>query len=414
MTDEIHLFSDRDGVVIFGDQAAVDHFLAAESLTSRAVDMPRLSTVAGVGGASTQAMAELQANAGRWVKLTEKSAKTFKGADMMRGSEANAVRTVVTKNGKTSHILEIVQSPGTLLTNPAVLTGAAGIMAQLAMQQTMEEITDYLAAIDAKVEDVLRGQKDAVIADMIGVGYVIDEAMVIRDHVGHVSATTWSKVQGASSTIARTQAYALRQIDASAEKLDKAEGPGDLAKAAADAQASVHEWLAVLARCIQLQEGIGVLELDRVLEAGPEDLDRHRRGLHAARDNRLQQIATTTERLLNRLDTAAGTANAKVLLHPRDGRAIVGSRNVVTGQVVEFHAFVGSDHDGDPLEARRWLSAVADTRDRTLARGAEGVGAAKKFGGERLNRARSAQERISSRLPEVSVSIRRRHRDSDD
>ncbi len=31
------------------------------------------------------------------------------------------------------------------------------------------EITDYLEAIDKKVDDVLRAQKDAVLADMIGV-----------------------------------------------------------------------------------------------------------------------------------------------------------------------------------------------------------------------------------------------------
>jgi len=37
-----------------------------------------------------------------------------------------------------------------------------GIMAQVAMQQTMDEITDYLATIDEKLDDVLRAQDDAV------------------------------------------------------------------------------------------------------------------------------------------------------------------------------------------------------------------------------------------------------------
>ena len=87
-------------------------------------------------------------------------------------------------------------------------------MAQLAMQQTMDEITDYLAAIEEKVDDVLRAQKDAVLADMIGAGFVIEEAMTVREQVGRVSEVTWSKVQATSMTIARTQAYALRQLDA--------------------------------------------------------------------------------------------------------------------------------------------------------------------------------------------------------
>lgn len=41
-------------------------------------------------------------------------------------------------------------------------SGAAGIMAQVAMQQTMDEIIDYLATIDEKLDDVLRAQEDAV------------------------------------------------------------------------------------------------------------------------------------------------------------------------------------------------------------------------------------------------------------
>jgi hypothetical protein len=38
-------------------------------------------------------------------------------------------------------------------------------MSQLSMHQTMNEITDYLATIDEKVDDVLRAQKHAAPAD---------------------------------------------------------------------------------------------------------------------------------------------------------------------------------------------------------------------------------------------------------
>jgi hypothetical protein len=59
-----------------------------------------------------------------------------------------------------------------------------------------------------------------------------------------------------------------------------------------------------------------VLELDRVLETTPNDLDGHRLGLKAARDERLDAISRSTESLVSRIDAAAGLANAKVLLHP--------------------------------------------------------------------------------------------------
>ena len=49
-----------------------------------------------------------------------------------------------------------------MVTNPAMLAGAAGIMAQFAMQQQMDEIMDYLATIDQKLDDVLRSQTNQV------------------------------------------------------------------------------------------------------------------------------------------------------------------------------------------------------------------------------------------------------------
>ena len=95
------------------------------------------------------------------MKLTEESAKAMKVSQLMKGSSSGVSRAVLTTDkGKITGLLEIVK-PGSMLTNPAMLAGAAGIMAQLAMQQTMEEITDYLATIDEKVDDMLRAQKDA-------------------------------------------------------------------------------------------------------------------------------------------------------------------------------------------------------------------------------------------------------------
>ncbi len=91
--------------------------------------------------------------------------------------------------------------------------------------------------------------------------------MIIREQVGRVSEVTWSKVQPTSVTLARTQAYALRQLDALAEKMESRTNIGDLAKAAKEAESKGQEWLAVLARCFQLQDAMAVLELDRVLDA---------------------------------------------------------------------------------------------------------------------------------------------------
>ncbi|MEV5963347.1 hypothetical protein AB0L70_16370 [Kribbella sp. NPDC051952] len=409
MDDEIQLISDGDGLAVIGEPAAVERFLVSEGLPSKDLGLPRLGAVLSTGAAAAQAGSEIAANSGRWVKLTKKSAESLNKYKLMKGSSPGVSRAVLTDHGKVKGLVEFVK-PGALLSNPAILAGAAGIMAQLAMQQAMDEITDYLATIDKKVDDVLRGQKDAVLADMIGVDFVIEEAMTIREQVGRVSDVTWSKVQSTTLAIARTQAYVLRHLDALAENLERETKIGDLADAVTSAASEVQEWLAVLARCFQLQDAMAVLELDRVLDASPEELDRHRVGLKAARNNRLELISRSTERLMARMDAAAGTANTKVLLHPTSSRAVVDSSNHVANAVVEFHGRLGIEGGRQSLEARRWADAATEVKDKAFDAGADGVDAARRLGGETFGRAKSATGKLSSRFTDRAF---RRRPDND-
>lgn len=45
------------------------------------------------------------------------------------------------------------------LLTPAMATGVAGMMTQMAMEQAIQKITNYLARIDDKVNDLPRDQK---------------------------------------------------------------------------------------------------------------------------------------------------------------------------------------------------------------------------------------------------------------
>lgn len=414
MDDEIQLISDGDGLAVIGDPLAVERFLLAEGLPSRDLGLHRLGSVLRVGSGVAQAASEVAANSGRWVQLTQASAALAKHYPLVKNSTTGLSTGVLRgDNGQFVALLQFAKGPGAVLANPAILAGAAGIMAQLAMQQAMDEITDYLATIDEKVDDVLRAQKDAVLSDMIGVGFALEEAMTLRETVGRVSEVTWSKVQATSMTVARTQAYALRQLDALAEKMETKSNMGDLAKTSKEAEAKVQEWLSVLARCFQLQDAFTVLELDRVLDASPDELDRHRLALRAARQNRLELIARCTERLMARMDAAAGTANTKVLLHPASSRAVVHSSNHVATGIVDFQGMLGIKHGRESLEAKRWMDAAADVRDDVLETGADGVDAAKRVGTETFDRARSMADKLAIRVAERALLRRAKYVERD-
>ncbi len=258
------------------------------------------------------------------------------------------------------------------------------------MQQQMDEIVEYLQEISEKVDDILRNQKDAVFADMIGAELIIEEALTVREHVGRVSEVTWSKVQATSMTIASTQAYAVRQLDAIAKKLEKKADLCDVAKATEDAAPKVREWLAVLARCFQLRNGISVLELDRVLDASPEEIDRHRLGVTIARQNRLELITRSTARLLTQMDETVQKANAKVLLNPFDSPAAVRWSKRVASDVGDFRERLGIESGSHTSEAKRWAQAATEVRDKVVTKSTEGVDAARRFGAKTFDQAAEA------------------------
>jgi hypothetical protein len=414
INDEIQLISDGDGLAVIGEPVVVDRFLASEGLVAtRDFGLPTTRGVMSTGAAAAEAGAGIAANSGRWVKLTKVSTDLVKKHGLRESKSGLKTGVVKGSKGQVKTFVQFAKGPGTALTNPAVLAGAAVVMAQVAMRQTMDDITDYLALIDEKIDDVLRAQKDTVLARMIGVGLVVDETLTIRDHGGRVNEVTWSKVQTAPATIAETQAYALRQLDALADKLESTRKLSDLAEAAEQAEEKAQEWLAVLARCWQLQDAVAVLELDRVLDAAPEDLNGHRLGLKAARQDRLELLTRTTERLMARLDTAAARANTRVLRHPTKAREVVHASNEVGTAVLEFHGRLGIEGGRQSVEARRWAEAAAEVRARAVEAGGDGVDAARRLGTGTARKARNTTSEVSRRVGERPL-LRRGRSDAGD
>ncbi|WP_193608651.1 hypothetical protein [Nocardioides lijunqiniae] len=415
MDNEVELLSDGDGLAVIGEPAAVQGFLATLGLPSTDLRLSRLSGILGLGATGVEAVGAHRAavpalDSARWVRLTEASARKVSEYGMTPTKTPGVSHVMIGKPGASRSWLQVDKGPGQLPANPKMLAGAPALMAQLAMQQAMNEITDYLAVIDAKLDDVLRAQRDSVLAQMIGTGLQIDEAMTLRQHVGRVNEVTWSKVQASAGTIADTQAYALLQLDALAEKLEKKSSIADLMKTANDTAAKTRDWLAVLARCFQLQDGIAILELDRVLETAPDDLAGHRLGLKAARQERLDTIARSTERLMTRMEAAATTANSKVLFNPMQSPAVVHASTTVSASIGDFHERLGIGVTEHKVETRRWAAAAADVRNLARARGADAVDTGKRLGTETRQRASSATGKVAGRVADRA----RRRRDRTD
>lgn len=359
----VELIHDGEGLAVIGEPSAVERFLGSVGLLSLAQDLPLVNLGAALDSGSKLAdsAARVVENAGRYVRLTKESAEQVKEFGLMPTKTKGISHAMLGDPGSISKWIQVEDGPASFLTNPAVLSGAAGVMAQLARQQEAKELKQLLVSIDGKLDDVRRRQRDEVLAKMDRVSFVIDEAMAIREHGGD-RETAWDKVKSEAGTIAEVQADALRAIEALADKATEKTGVGALAKATQEIESEVGVWLAVLARCFQLQNEYAVLELDHVLDAAPSSLDGHRLGLDAALQERRGKIVAKTGQLMNRLDVAGGIARENVLLHARASRAVIDSINSVGGSIDDFHVPFAIEPDREALTPVRWRHAIRDSQ----------------------------------------------------
>lgn len=367
-------------MAVIGDSTDVERFLLDQGLDktpSKVLDVQRLSSFAGTSGAALRVGSEVAANSGRWVKLTAESAQAGKQYGLIATKTPGVSHAMMGKPGEVKQWLQIAQAPTALLSGPLALAALSAMMQQQAMQQQMDQIVEYLQEINEKVDDILCAQKDAVLAQVIGVNLVIEDALAVRDEVGRVSEITWSKIQSTSLVLGQTQAYAIRQLEAIAETLEKKADLGKIAKATKDAEPTVREWLAVIALCFQLQDGVAVLELDRVLDSAPDDLDNHRLGLTNARQKRLELISRSTARLLTQMNESVRNANSRVLLNPRDAPTAVRSSNEIATGVTAFRDRLGIESSDAPSDAKRWRQAAGEAVNKALATGSDGAAVAK-------------------------------------
>lgn len=410
---EIELVADERGLAVFGPQAAVERFLESEGLTPEprtqdGLGMRRMRSLLSAGSAVADAGSQIAEHSGRWVKLTKESAAAIEKHGLRESASGLSTGVLRGEKGQIRGFVEFARRPGAGLTNPARLAGAASVMAQLAMQQSMAEITDYLERIDVKLDAVLRGQRDAKISGLIGVGMAIDEAMTVSNARGKVDEVTWSKVQNLSSTIADVQAYALLQLDGIAESLEKARKISDVSEAATDAARATREWLAVLARSFQLQDALDVLELDRVLETAPLEVDAHRAGLGSARAERRITIQQRTESLLARIEDAAALANAKVLLHPSRSPEAANASLAAQQTILDFHRALDLETKADAVGVRRWRQAAGEARDRALEAGADRAESIRQNSGTAAMRMRDGARSGSESARALAARLRAR------
>ncbi|WIB01265.1 MULTISPECIES: hypothetical protein [unclassified Curtobacterium] len=172
--DQVELVSDGDGIAVIGTPSAVEQFLRSEELGGpgpvSATDLP-LSVLGSFGQVTAAGMA----SSGKWVQLADESAAVARIFDLVKNSQTGLSMGIAKMpDGQFVKHLQFV-SVGPMV-NPTTIASIGTLMSQMALQKSIHRLGDYLEVIDEKVDHVLRNQQDAVLADMIGVDFVIEDA----------------------------------------------------------------------------------------------------------------------------------------------------------------------------------------------------------------------------------------------
>lgn len=296
-------------------------------------------------------------NAGRLVKLTVESADAVRKHVLIAIRTRGVSHTMIGESGAVMKWSQISKAL-TLLGGPFALATLSTMMQQQAMRQVLDEIAQHLEVINENVDDICREQTDAVLANVISVDLIIEDALAVRGEVGRDSDVTWSKVQVTKQTLDTAQGYVLRKPDGVAAKLQRKTDVSDTARATREAEPKVRERLPVLASTFQLREGICVLQLGRLFDSASKDLEPYRIGLVKTRQNRRDRTMSATTSLLVQMGETVRKANCKVLMRPFDSPAAVPSSNKAPAQVEDLHALGDrcSSRDGrrQELGARHW------------------------------------------------------------
>ena len=364
MTDAIELICDGEGLAVLGDPTAVKRFLDSEGLRTQSQELrlERLGPALETGSNIAELVSDIYANTGRYVRLTKESAEDVRRFGLMPTSVRGISHAMIGEPGSISKWIQVEDGPASLLMNPAVLSGVAGIMAQIARQQEVRALKEFLVSIDGKLDDLRRGQRDGILAKMDRAVSVIGEAMIIRERGGD-RETAWRKVENEVGTLAEVQANALRRIEALADKVgdvDDGTGVGFLRKTTNEIESDVGVWLAVLAQCFRLENERTILELDHVLATNPRYWDGHRIGLSEALHEKRDEAVRRTTDLLERLDRAGAVARSNIILHAPAAHSVIDSVNTANGSLEKFHALLGGESHWKKLVSVRWKDAIRD------------------------------------------------------
>lgn len=361
--DEVELMRDGENLLVVGSsKRAVEGFMRSAGLLERArmITSQQLVPMLRTASEVTQTIADDVAESGLWVKLTEESAQAIKEFGLTETDVPGVAYAMAGRPGDIKQWLKISTSTGARLTNPGMLSGVAGGLAQAASQAEAEQLRALLESLDAKIDKVLRGQRDEVLGSLRGVERHLRSAQTFLRIQGEVDTQEWDKIAGAPQRIREIQSTAVEKLRGVAADMEQHKRVGDLDAHLPELKKQVELWVGVIARCFTALDDFSALELEHTAMIAPSKLDAKRRAIQEDRQEAIIELSDGVADLMDQMTASAESAVKNVVGHPKKSPRVLGTIKESRGSVRNLYDALGLEIYWVDITAKQWRAALLE------------------------------------------------------
>lgn len=370
--NEVELIQDETGIAIFGNPQAQDAFLR-ELLemgipdAENAMEMQKLDHFLGKTSSALEGFSSVLESSGRYLKLTKESAAKLEkyGLVPVKGAGSNIHHAMLGKSGSIKSWLQVEASPLSIITNPAALSGVAGLLAQEALLSEIRRIANLLEQLDFKIDAIREDLRTKTISKLMRVSNAIEDAQVkMRHNGGELNSTAWSVIQSEIGVLDEVTSEATLQLSQMGEKVKDLANLKELNARVKTFEDEYTRWLCILATALQKRNEIAVIELANVARVNPGQLQAHKAALNELVSLRRARAVQSAQEAVTQLRSVSDLALDRVILHAPAAKRTSSAINNVQRKVALFENAFGLNVDRLCIESMNWVDAFRDKKQR--------------------------------------------------
>lgn len=225
---------------------------------------------------------------------------------------------------------------------PALISNAAGIVAQAAIEYSLAEIKGYLRDHTEKLDRLLNQQRNESLSRLDGYQRRLckEESFFVANK--SLSQTGWDGIASIGGELEGIFEQSIRKMNDAADQLSKAQGNGkQLQKSVKSLREEATNWLAILAHALQLLDVYDRLSVVRVVDHEPEVAVSFTTHLLNAREDRLTKVSEQLREIQEAIRSSVSFSNSSSVLHAPGNNEIIRDANATIAQIEYFLRALG-------------------------------------------------------------------------